>query len=302
MKKFVIGLMMLSVNSLMTTAQINVPQPSPLGTVTQKVGLVDISINYSRPGVKGRVIFGDLVQFGEIWRLGANASTKLNLSNDVTIEGHDVPGGEYALYAIPEQDKWTVIIHKNTTYWGVGDKYTPEEDLVRFDVPVNANYPIKVETMTFEIADVTSDACNIVFTWENTEVKLNVKTNTDQMVMSEINQKMKGISSATYYQAARYYLENDKDMNQALEWINKSLEENDKFWVHRQKSLILAKLGRYAEAVETAETSKKLALADGNKDYVRLNDKSIEEWTPLITKKELKEMKKEKKKDKKNAK
>ncbi|MBI1307126.1 MAG: DUF2911 domain-containing protein [Bacteroidetes bacterium] len=262
-------------------AQIDVPQPSPLGSVTQKVGLTDLTITYSRPGVKGRAIFGELVPFGEMWRLGANASTKFKTSDDIKIEGHDVPAGEYALYAIPQPGSWTLVIHKNTTYWGIGDKYTPAEDLVRIEIPTST-LTDKVESMTFDIGNISNDSCSIIFTWEKTKVVIGVKTRTDEQVMAEIEKKMKGVTSATYYQAARYYLDNDKDMNQALIWINKALEENNMFWVHRQKALILAKLGRYQEAIASAEESKKLAEQEGNKDYVRMNDKSIGEWTPLV--------------------
>jgi Protein of unknown function (DUF2911) len=264
------------------SAQISTPQPSPLGTVTQKVGLTDLSITYSRPSVKGRTIFGDLVFYGEMWRWGANASTKFKTSEDISIEGHDVPAGEYALYAIPNAEMWTIVIHKNTTHWGVPDKYDATEDLIRFDVKVNNAYPVSVETMTFDIADITNQTCNIHFTWANTELNLAVKTNTDKEVMAEITRKMKGVSSATYYQAARYYLNNDKDMEKALEWINFAVAENNKFWVHRQKSLILAKLERYTDAIAAAEDSKTLAIEADNQSYVRLNDKAIDEWTKLV--------------------
>lgn len=265
--------------SLQTVAQIDVPAPSPLGKAEQKVGLTDMSITYSRPGVKGRKIFGGLVPFGEMWRWGANASTKLKTSDDITIEGHDVPAGEYALYAIPNQDKWTVIIHKNTTHWGTGgDKYDASEDLVRFDVVPETNYPVKVETMTFTFADITDENCTIEFTWENTRVKLSVKTNTDNLVMKDIEMKMKGVSSATYYQSASYYYHHNKDINKAYEWINLAVKENEKFWMIRLKALIEAKMGDYEKAIETATRSKELAENAGNKDYVRLNEKSIAEW------------------------
>jgi len=260
-------------------AQITVPQPSPLSTVEQKVGLTDVSITYSRPSMKGRVIFGELVQYGSMWRLGANASTKIEFSDAVKIAGQDVPAGKYALYAIPGKDKWTMILHKNLTYWGTGGKdYTTDEDQLRFDV-IPSKYPVAIETMTFNFANITTDGCWIELLWENTQVKFELKTEVDEVVMAEIEQKMKGVSASTYYQAARYYLDNDKDMNQALEWINKSLETNERFWMLRQKSLILSKLERYDEAIEVAKKSKELALKAENQDYVRMNDKSIAEWS-----------------------
>lgn len=261
-------------------AQISVPAPSPLSTVEQQVGLTDVSVNYSRPSVKGRTIFGDLVPFGEMWRWGANASTKLKTSNDIKVNGHDVPAGTYALYAIPGETEWTIVIHSNTSYWGTGgDKYSVDEDLVRFTVKPNKSYPVSTETMTFQFSDLTNDGCNLEFLWENTQVKLQIETNVDDQVMKEIDMKMKGVSSATYYQAARYYYDNDKDLAKAYEWIKLSLVNNEKFWMVRQKALIEAKLGMYKEAIATANLSKTLAETAGNQDYVRLNEKSIEEWS-----------------------
>jgi len=261
-------------------AQISVPAPSPLSTVEQKVGLTDVSVTYSRPSVKGRTIFGDLVPYGKMWRLGANASTKIKTSDDITINGHDVPAGTYALYAIPNQDSWTIVIHSNTSYWGTGgSKYKEEEDLVRFDVKANNQYPVKVETMTFQFSNLTSSGCNLEFLWENTQVVLDIKTNVDEQVMKEIDVKMKGVSSATYYQAARYYYDNDKDLDKAYEWIKLALVDNEKFWMVRQKALIEAKLGKYKDAIATANKSKDLAEKAGNEDYVRMNEKSIAEWS-----------------------
>ena len=270
----------LCLSALFATAQISVPAPSPLSNVEQKVGLTDVNISYSRPSVKGRTIFGDLVPFGEMWRWGANASTKLKTSDDIKVNGHDVPAGTYALYAIPGESEWTIIIHSNTSYWGTGgDKYNKEEDLVRFTVTPNKAYPVKTETMTFQFSDLTIDGCNLEFMWENTQFKLEIKTNVDDQVMKEIDMKMKGVSSATYYQAARYYYDNDKDLDKAYEWIKLALVNNEKFWMVRQKALIEAKLGKYKDAIATANKSKELALAAGNQDYVRLNEKSIEEWS-----------------------
>lgn len=263
-------------------AQINTPKSSPLSTVSQTVGLTDCSITYSRPSAKGRVIFGDLVQYGEMWRTGANASTKIKFSDDVKIEGMDVPAGEYALYTIPGKEEWTIIIHKNTTYWGTGDeKYKTEEDQARFTVK-SAAYPVKVETLTFNFSDLKSDEANVELLWENTQVKFKITTEVDKKVMADIDAKMKGVTASTYYQSAQYYYENDKDLAQALTWINKALESGEKFWMVRLKSLILAKQGNYGEAVAAAQRSKQLAIDAKNNDYVRMNDKSIEEWSKKV--------------------
>lgn len=259
-------------------AQIKTPAPSPLGKVEQKVGLTDFSIEYSRPSKKGRVIFGDLVPYGEMWRTGANASTKVTFSSGVRIHGEFVPEGTYALYTIPGEKEWTIVFHKNLSYWGTGGKdYKMEEDQLRFTVTPN-QYATLVETFTIGFSNLTSNSASIQLLWDNTEVNIPISVEFDDVVMQQIEKAMT-ISSGTYYTAARYYLDHDKDMEQALEWINKALDSGDKYWYLRQKSLILGKLERYKEAIEVAEVSKTLADQAKNKNYVKMNEASIKEWS-----------------------
>lgn len=262
-------------------AQITTAKPSPHCVLVQELGFNEITVDYSRPGVKGRSIFGALVPYGTIWRTGANASTKIKFKEDVWIEGVEVPAGEYALYTIPDKLEWTIILHTVTTYWGVGKDYNAAEDLMRFKVvPQTLNH--KIETMAIEFSDITLNDCYLEIKWDYTLVRFKIKTDTDKKVMAEIDEKMKGVSQATYYQSAVYYLENDKDLNKALEWIDKALINNEKFWILRHKALILAKLGRYNEAVIFAEKSLKLAKEAENDDFVKQNEKSIAEWKPLL--------------------
>jgi hypothetical protein len=264
-----------------STAQITTPKLSPHSLLTQEVGFNEITIDYSRPSVRDRVIFGDLVPYSKIWRTGANASTKIKFKDDVTLEGHEVPAGEYTLYTIPGKDEWTIIIHTVTTYWGVGKDYKETDDLVRFKVkPITLNH--KIETMAIEVSDITANACNLEIKWDHTLVKINLKTDTDKKVLAEIDDKMKGVSQATYYQAAVYYLENDKDLNKALEWIDKALINNEQFWILRHKAMILAKLGRYKEAVVLAERSMQLAAQAENDDFKKQDEKAIAEWRALL--------------------
>lgn len=259
-------------------AQIKTPAPSPLGKVEQKVGLTDFSIEYSRPSKKGRVIFGDLVPYGEMWRTGANASTKVTFRSGVRIHGEFVPEGTYALYTIPGEKEWTIVFHKNLSYWGTGGKdYKMEEDQLRFTVTPN-QYATLVETFTIGFSNLTSNSASIQLLWDNTEVNIPISVEFDDVVMQQIEKAMT-ISSGTYYTAARYYLDHDKDMEQALEWINKALDSGDKYWYLRQKSLILGKLERYKEAIEVAEVSKTLADQAKNKNYVKMNEASIKEWS-----------------------
>jgi hypothetical protein len=282
MKKSIFALS-LSLLFFTADAQIKTPAPSPEGSISQKVGLTEISVSYSRPSAKSRIVFGDLVPYGQIWRTGANAATKIKFGENVKINGQELPAGEYSFYTIPGKEEWTLIFHKNLNHWGTGgDKYNPEDDALRFTTKPK-NTTTKTETLTFEIGNLRDDACSIELRWENTSVSFDVQLETDAKVMSAIDEAMKGVSQSTYYQAARYYYDHDKDMNKALEWINKSMEGgNDKFWIIRQKALILAKLGRHQEAIAAAELSIAKAKEAKNTDYVSMNEKSIAEWKKFV--------------------
>ncbi len=270
--------LVLSVSSLY--AQIKVPQPSPLGTVSQTVGLTKIEVEYSRPSAKGRKIFGGLVPYGEMWRTGANAATKVTFADDVQVNYVNLPKGTYALYTIPGEKEWTILFYKNTSFWGVPDaKSFKEEDVAaRFKVPVKT-LAEKVETFTINIGNLTNTSADLELAWENTKVVIPVFLDTDSKVMADIKSTMAGPKANDYYAAARYYYEENKDMEQALAWVDKHIEmAGEKFWVLRLKANILAKLGRYQEAIAVANRSTELAKADGNTDYPRMNEESIAEW------------------------
>lgn len=260
-------------------AQLKTPQPSPSLTFKQTVGLTEITVEYSRPGVKGRTIFGDLIPYGEIWRTGANASTKIEVSDDVKIGGKDVPAGKYALYTIPNKDEWTIILHKNTSYWGVGE-YKEEEDLVRFNVK-SSESSNSVESFTINFGTFTEAGANMSLSWANTMVSFAIETNTSAMVEKQIKELLiDGPAAGTYAGAARYYLDNDKDMNQALDWMNKAIEKRpDAFWYVHQKAKMQAKLGMKKEAIATAEKSLEMAKSSkgGDYGYIANNEKLIEE-------------------------
>ena len=280
MKQVILLLLVGLFSSNIASAQIKTPAPSPTAKLTQDVGLTNITIEYSRPSAKGRKIFGDLVPFNEMWRTGANASTKITFGDDVTIGGSNkVPKGTYALYTIPGEKTWTIIIHKNTTFWGTGGKdYKAEEDACRFDVAVQSVSP-SVESFTIDVNNIKGNGADMVISWENTRVLIPFALDTDTKVMADIKAQMAGPSSNTLYQAARYYYDEKKDMAQALVWITQAMEKGgEKFWMLRYKALILAELSRYKEAIEAANRSSELAKAEDNADYPRMNDKSIGEW------------------------
>lgn len=262
-----------SILTNVATAQINMPQPSPPSTLTQKVGLTDVTISYSRPSMKGRKIFGELVPFGEMWRTGANSATTFTFSDEVTLEGKKVPGGTYSLFTIPGQNEWTVILNKNAKA-SVND-YKQTEDVARFTVqPKKTGSPY--ETFTIDISDLTLTGATLNIKWENTKASLKMETEVDAKVMAQIKDRMEP-SSNVYFQAAMYYMESGKDLNQAMEWMNKATAQNPQYWQLHQKARLQAKMKDIKGAIETAKKSIELAKVAKNNDYVRLNENLLAE-------------------------
>ncbi len=276
MKKILL-LAMTAFLAVALNAQIKAPQPSPVGKITQNVGLTDISIEYSRPSMKGRKVFGGLVPYNELWRTGANASVKVSFSENVKVGGQDLKKGTYALYTIPGEKEWTIIFHKNLEHWGIDD-YKQEEDACRFVVK-SMNTTNSVESFTMSVDNLKNGSCDICVAWDKTSVAIPVTLNTDETMVGSIKKAMDGPSAGDYYASARYYHEENKDAKQALEWVTKSLEKGgDKFWILRLKALLLAKTGDYNAAIATAEKSSELAKKEENADYQRMNEESIKEW------------------------
>jgi len=258
-------------------AQILLPRPSPEASIKQDVGLSSVEVSYFRPSMKDRAIFGELVPYGTMWRTGANRSTSLTFGEDMMVDGKEVPAGAYALYSIPGKASWTLILYKKSDCWGVCEDYKESEEQLRWTVKPQ-KYPMTAETMTVNFANVGFDSADFQLIWENTMVGFNIKTTTKDQVQKSIDKAMAGTSPDDYYKAAVYYLEQDKDLDQALIWMDKALEKKEKFWMVRRKALILEKLNKYPEAIKTAERSIELAKEAENEDYVRMNEKSIEEW------------------------
>lgn len=258
--------------------QLEMPAPSPGSTVMQKVGLVDAKVVYSRPSMKGRVIFGDLVPYGEVWRTGANASTKVHFSDDVMIDGQKLEGGEYALYTIPGENEWTIIFSKNTGLWGAGG-YDQSDDALRVTVePMMLEKP--VESFTIGFANLTDSGADMMVKWDQTAVAIPISVNTDERVMAQIDRAMANPEASLanmYFQSANYYYSHDKDMEKALQWVNKAVDmRQDAFWMMHLKAKIQAEMGKKKEAMATAKKSMEVAKQANNMDYVRLNEKLIE--------------------------
>jgi len=269
----------LLVSSFSLQAQIKTPQPSPIMKMETTIGLTEVGIEYSRPSMKERTIFAadGLVPFGETWRTGANASTKISFSSDVMVGGKEVKAGKYALYTVPGKTSWDIILYKNTTHWGVPREWVATDEVARFSVPSEST-AMTVETFTIVTANNTIKSAQVAMLWDKTMVSFEVSSDVDKSVMKDIDRAMAGTSRGDYYTAARYFYDNDKDMNKALGWIKMANKKDAKFWQLRLQSLIEAKMGDKQSAIASATKSMEMAKTAGNMDYVRLNEKSIAEW------------------------
>lgn len=269
----------LLVSSFSVNAQIKTPQPSPTMKMETTIGLTEVTIEYSRPSMKERTIFAadGLVPFGETWRTGANASTKISFSSDVMVEGKEVKAGKYALYAVPGKTAWDIILYKNTTHWGVPREWVAADEVARISVP-SKNSGMTVETFTIMPMNNDIKSAQIAMMWDKTVAAFTVSSDVDKSVMKDIDRAMAGTSRGDYYTAARYFYDNDKDMTKALDWIKMANKKDAKFWQLRLQSLIEAKMGDKKSAIATAKKSMEMAKTEGNMDYVRLNEKSIAEW------------------------
>lgn len=275
LKTTLVATALLSALSFGTQAQtLKVPQASPTQTIKQNFGIGEITLEYSRPSVKGRVIFGELLPFGKIWRTGANGATKITFSDDVKFEGNDVKAGTYAIYTIPNKDSWEVILYKDLTLGGNTADYKAENELLKVKVTPTA-YLEKVETFTIHLADITPTSTVLELIWDKTRVPLKITTDIDAKVMKNIETSL-ATDTRPYFQSATYYFENNKDLNQALVWVNKAVESNPKaFYMMMLKAKIELKLQNKTAAITSAEKTILLAKEAKNDDYVKMAENFI---------------------------
>ncbi len=279
MKKLFLVALIISA-SFAVNAQIETPAPSPFQKIEQKVGLTDVTLEYSRPGVKDRKIFGGLVPYGELWRTGANKNSIITFSEEVVIAGNKVKAGSYAIFVTPNESSWEVNFYSDTENWGTPKKW----DSGKVAAKVNAkseSIPMKIESFTMSFDDLTNGSVMLGIMWENVYVGVKIDVPTTETVTKNITRVMNGPGSNDYYASARFYLEEGKDINQAVTWIDKAIEmtkDDPKFWMLRQQSLIHAKAGKTKTAIKAAKASLAAAQKAGNNDYVKLNRDSLKEW------------------------
>jgi len=265
--------------SLSMEAQINTPAPSPAAKVEQKIGLTDVTVEYSRPNMRGRTIFGGLEAYGELWRTGANARTKITFSDDVKIDGQELKAGSYAIFTKPGKQSWEVFFYTEADGGG-----SPEWDESKVAAKMTAEVyqlPMDIETFTITFDDLTSNSGNLGLMWEKTYIAVPIEVPTDSMVEKSIETTMAGSPKGDdYYAAAVYYLSEGKDIAKADKWMEKAMAmtEEPAFWQLRQQSLIKAKSGDRKAAIETAKKSLAKAKEAGNDDYVKMNTESLKEW------------------------
>ncbi len=280
-----IKLLLLSVvgMSIPLAAQIDLPPQSPMAKIVQQVGYTEIDVEYNRPSRKGRMIFGELVPYGQVWRTGANECTKITFSKDISLEDHKVKAGRYALFTIPGEEEWTIILNKNIDAWGTRD-YDPSDDVLRFKVkPTSSSYHF--ETFTIDVGELTTTSATLQLMWANTIVRIHLGTDADEHILAEIDRRLDNPMlhlGNTYFAAAAYYLQTHRDIDQALEWVDEAIKINGKNWRYLHlKAEIMAERGEYLQAMNLGREAASIAREDGKPDQAKIAELSIEKWKKM---------------------
>ena len=262
-------------------AQLDVPVPSPASKLKQTVGLTEVTVKYSRPSMRGRTIFGNLVPYDKIWRTGANARTSISFSDDVTINGQEVKAGTYAIFTKPGMTSWEVYFYDEVDGGGTPREWDDSKVVAKATAEA---YKMDgdVQTFTISIDNLHNNGATLGMMWEKTYVGVPFEVPTAAKADKSIETVFGGPSGNDYFAAAYYYYSEKRDMNKAKEWIDKAVATNDKaFWMMRQQSLIYAELGDKEGAIKAAKKSLEVAEAAGNADYVKMNKDSLKEWGAL---------------------
>ena len=279
MKKIIVSLFVAAF-AFSANAQIKTPAPSPSQKIEQMVGLTDVTLEYSRPSMKGRKIFGDLQDYGKVWRTGANKNTTLTFSTDFMVGGETLKAGTYALFTIPGEKTWDVILYSDASNWGTPGKWDDTKVAAKITVtPEVMTMPVETFTITFD--NLTNNSAVVGILWENTYVGLKFETPTDAMVSKQITAVMNGPEAGDYYASAVYYLQSDNDIKKAQMWIDKAIKMSSdapKYWMLRQQSLIHAKAGNTKGAIAAAKESLKHAEIAKSAGYIKMNKASLKEW------------------------
>ncbi len=262
----------LSTSSSMTP-DFTMPAASPKVTTKQQFSTSAIELEYSRPSAKGRKIFGEMVPFGKPWRTGANAATKITFGEEVIFGGQKVEAGTYALYTIPNNESWIVILNTNYNSSGLND-IKPEDDVVKIEVrATSVSQPI--ETFTIELNDITSTRASLNIMWQHTKVSIPIHADNKERILSYLKRELNG-ANPPYRDAAFYFEEIGYELESALQYANRVLDSNPKaFWIHSLKARIYSKMGDRAQALRSAEMAAELTKGTG---YEQEYAKKAEEY------------------------
>jgi hypothetical protein len=259
--------------SLIANSQVRMPAPSSTQTISQDFGMGKIELTYSRPNIKGRSLLkenSDLAPLNKLWRLGANAATRIKFSDNVTIGGKLLDTGSYVLYAIPGKENWEIIVNKGLTNWGT-DGYKEAEDVVRVKVK-SEKISTAVESFTLQFAAIQPETCELHIMWGNTAVQVPISTNVKPRLRAQIEKELAAdkVNSSIYQTAANFYFEWDKDLTKALKNATKATESTPNgFWLFLLKAKIEKENGDKIAAKASAEKCIALATAAKNDDYVK---------------------------------
>lgn len=279
MKKLVIALGLAL--TMQVNAQVQTPQASPKSEVDQMVGLTKVEVDYYRPAKKGRLVFGDLVPYGKVWRTGANNNTTVSFDTSVLINGSELEAGTYALYTTPKAQNWEITFYKNTDNWGVPREWNESDVALKTTVsPEVLSY--EVEYFTIAVTPVSHLEGSLDLSWEKTMVRIPFKTPTHEMTMKSIETSLNDAAKPSdYYAAGTYLFSTNNDLSKALEYVSKAIDMQKEapFYMLRQKSLIQAAMGDKKGAIETAKKSLAASEKAGNEDYIKMNRNSILEWS-----------------------
>jgi len=281
MKKIALLTLVLGWTSL-SFAQVKMADLSPRSTVNQKVGLTDFTVDYSRPSVRDRKIFGDVTPYGKVWRTGANMSSTVEFSSEITFGGATVEAGVYSVYAKPDADKWTIYLYDEIGISGTPEVWSTEKIVAEVSVPV-AKQATKQETFSISFENITTTSADLRFSWENTTVDVPVIVPSKALSMESIQKTMAGPSDRDYYNAASFYFQEKIELEKAREYITKAVEMRgpEAFWYTRKKALIEFELGDVAAAIASAEMSLESAKTAEYASYIKMNEESLEEWRKM---------------------
>lgn len=278
MKKLALGVLFSALVALVAapaSAELSLPAASPSAKASQDVGVSTISIDYSSPAVKGRKVWGDLVPWDKVWRSGANASTKITFSNDVTFGGKPVPAGTYSIITLPSQKGWKVMLNKELGLFSTPAQYSAANDVATVAGTTTA-IPNR-ERLTYIFSNTTDDGTTLDLEWEKLRVSVAIKVDTTALTAANIAKSVQSTASE-HAQAARYISENSKDYAAALKHADLSVAINSNWYNQWTRAEILAKSGKYAEARQAAQVAWDLGLKAPNFFYKNQVQQALADW------------------------